>query len=83
MFQLRRQWPQLPLVAADRWETAISRTLTVVDNWADTEFLVVELTQRDSQFRRPGPGWIVTAVGDPRRYYGEQLSLHRVSIQSP
>jgi hypothetical protein len=84
MFQLRRHWPDAILVAADdRWDEAISQTLSQVDDWADAQFLVVELTHRDSQFRRPAAGWIVRPVGDPRRYYESQLTVHRVSIQSP
>jgi hypothetical protein len=82
-FLLRRQWPRIPVVAAERWETALSQTLSSVDDWADSQFLVVELTRRESQFRRPGAGWIVSTVGESRRYYGDQLTLHRVSVQSP
>jgi len=70
-------------VTADHWEAATSRTLAVVDDWADAQFLVVELTRRDSQFRRPAAGWIVHPVSEPRRYYDDQLTLHTVSIQSP
>ncbi len=83
VFQLRRTWPQAPLIVADRWETAVSQLLPSVGNWSDAEFLVVELTRRDSQFRRPGAGWIVSPAGEPRRYRGDKLTLHRVSIQSP
>ncbi len=83
LFQLRQHWPDAPLVTDDRWESAISRTLSSVDNWAESQFLVVELTPRDSQFRRPSAGWIVTPVGEPRRYHGDQLTLHAVAIQSP
>lgn len=80
---LRRQWPSCPLTSADRWETALSGMLSSVDNWAESEFLVVELTRRDSQFRRPGIGWTVAPVGESRRYHGDQLTLHRVSVLSP
>lgn len=83
LFQLRQHWPEAMLVAADRWDAAISSTLSTVDDWADAQFLVVELTHRDSQFRRPAAGWIVRPLGDPRRYYDNQLTMHRISIQSP
>jgi hypothetical protein len=83
MFQFRRRWPEVPLVAADRWETAVPRTFADVRDWADAEFLVVELTRRESQFRRPGAGWLVTQIDEPRRYLGERLTLHRVRVQTP
>jgi hypothetical protein len=57
--------------------------LSSVDNWAEAEFLVIELTRRESQFRRPGMGWTVVPVGESRRYYGNQLTVHRVSVLSP
>jgi hypothetical protein len=83
VFQFRRLWPTAPILAADRWETAVSQSFRVVQNWADSNFLVVELTRRDSQFRRPGSGWIITAVGEPRRYHGSRLALHQVRVQTP
>lgn len=82
-FQLRRTWPQASFVVADRWESAVSKLLPAIDHGGDAEFLVVELAYRDSPFRRAGTGWIVTTLGEPRRYFGEQLTLHRVSSPSP
>jgi hypothetical protein len=81
--QFRRRWPLSPLVTADRWETAVSEMFRVARNWADCDFLVAELTRRESQFRRPGNGWIVSPVSEPRRYYGDKLTLNKVSVQSP
>jgi len=82
-FQLRRCWPESALMLTNRWEAAVSENLSRLENWSTSEFLVVELSHRDTQFRLPGAGWIVTPVGEPRRYRGDKLTMHRVRIQSP
>ncbi len=82
-FQLRRCWPNVPYIAADRWDTTVSRSLPQGDQGSAADVFVVELTRRDSQFRRTGTGWIVDPVGEPRRYHGEKLTMHRVRLQTP
>ena len=73
---LRSRWPNAELVTADGWDVGLTQAMASEVDAPRSRFLILEWTLRD--LRLPidtSQAWQMSAVCDPIRFHGRQLSL--------